>query len=67
MEKKGLPVPAAKMTTVFWANLCSALRRMKGSATFFISIADITVQSTPMCERAPSRASAFMTVASMPT
>ena len=67
VEKNGLPVPAAKITTLPQSSCCSAFRRMNGSATFFISIADWTRQATPWCSSAPSIARAFITVASMPT
>ena len=42
VEKNGLPVPAAKITTRPSLRWRSAFRRMKVSATFFISIADWT-------------------------
>src|SRR5437867_1934535 len=55
--KNGLPVPAAKMTTRRFSRWRMARRRMYGSATARISMADRTRVSTPSrfraCRRAP--------------
>ena len=45
--KYGLPVPAAKMTTRPFSRCRMARRRMYGSATDCISMADITRVNTP--------------------
>lgn len=47
VEKNGLPVPAAKITILLLSRYERAFRRMKDSATFFISMADCTTQGTP--------------------
>ncbi len=64
--KYGLPVPAAKMTVRPFSRWRMARRRMYGSATSFISMADMTRVKTPCASIASWSASAFMTVASMP-
>ena len=63
--KYGLPVPAAKITARPFSRCRIARRRMNGSATARISIADITRVTTPFCSSASCRARALITVASM--
>jgi hypothetical protein len=64
--KNGLPTPAAKITIRPFSRWRSARRRMNGSHTDAIGIADWTRVSTPICSSAFCTASAFITVASMP-
>ena len=64
--KNGLPVPAAKMTIRPFSRCRIARRRMYGSATAGISIADCTRVMTPAFSSAFWSASPLMTVASMP-
>ena len=64
--KNGLPVPDAKITTRPFSRWRIARRRMYGSATSWISIADSTRVWTCSCSSASCSASAFRTVASMP-
>ena len=64
--KKGLPVPAAKITTRPFSMWRAARRRMKGSQTEVIGMADCTRVETPLFSSAACMASAFITVASMP-
>jgi hypothetical protein len=61
-----LPVPAAKITTRPFSMWRRALRRMYGSETVAIGMADSTRVSAPIFSSAFCRASAFITVASMP-
>ena len=64
--KKGLPVPAAKTTTRPFSRWRMARRRMYGSDTARISMADSTRVGTPAFSMESWSASALMTVASMP-
>ncbi len=64
--KKGLPVPAARMTTRPFSRWRMARPRMKGSATARMSRADMTRESMPMESSFSLSATAFMTVPSMP-
>jgi hypothetical protein len=64
--KKGLPVPAANTTTLPSSRYCSAFGRTYGSTTCSMAIADITRAVMPTWRIASARASAFITVASMP-
>ena len=64
--KNGLPVPAAKITIRPFSRWRMARRRMYGSATSEIVIADCTRVATPSFSSASWSASAFSTVASMP-
>ena len=64
--KNGLPVPAAKITTRPFSRWRIARRRMYGSATSAIVIADCTRVWTPCFSRASWIGSALRTVASMP-
>jgi hypothetical protein len=64
--KNGLPVPAAKITTLPSSRYCSALGRMYGSTTWSMRSADIVRAVTPAARSASCSASAFITVASMP-
>src|SRR3954452_19342835 len=64
--KKGLPVPAAKITTRPCSRWRIALRRMYGSHSLGISMALCTRVSWPARSRASCSARAFMTVPSMP-
>jgi hypothetical protein len=64
--KKGLPVPAAKITTRSFSMWRMALRRMYGSATCAMWMALCTRVGWPSRSRVSWRARAFMTVASMP-
>src|SRR5438094_833214 len=64
--KKGFPVPAAKMTTRPFSRCRMARRRMYGSATARISIAESTRVCKPAFSSASWSASALITVASMP-
>ena len=64
--KNGLPVPAAKMTTRPFSRCRIARRRMYGSATARISMAESTRVWSPAFSSASWRASALMIVASMP-
>src|SRR5688572_14650783 len=66
LVKYGLPVPAAKMTTRPFSRWRIALRRMYGSATSWMVIADCTRVATSICSRADWSASALMTIASIP-
>ena len=66
VEKYGLPVPAAKMTTRPFSRWRIARRRMYGSATWRISMAVITRVGTPAFSSASCMASELMTVASIP-
>ena len=62
----GLPVPAAKMTTMPLSRWWSARRKMYGSATSWMSMAVMVRVSTPWRSNASWSASALMTVASIP-
>ena len=64
--KYGLPVPAPKITARPFSRCRIARRRMNGSATARISMADSTRVTTFCCSSASCRASALMTVASIP-
>ncbi len=64
--KNGLPVPAPKITTRPFSMCRSARRRIYGSHTDDIGIADCTRVATPSFSSAFCIASAFITVASMP-
>src|SRR3954452_10995699 len=64
--KKGLPVPAAKITTRPCSRWRIALRRMYGSHSLGISMALCTRVSWPARSRASCSARAFMTVPSIP-
>ena len=64
--KYGLPVPAAKMTTRPFSRWRMARRRMYGSQSSCISIADSTRVVTLTRSSASCSASEFITVASMP-
>ena len=64
--KNGFPVPAANRTMRPFSRCRSARRRMYGSDTLAIGIADCTRVSTPSFSKAFCNASAFITVASMP-
>ena len=64
--KKGLPVPAAKMTIRPFSRCRMARRRMYGSATARISMAESTRVCRPAFSSASCSASALITVASMP-
>ena len=65
--KNGLPVPAAKMTSRPFSRWRMARRRMYGSATRCISIADMHAGlGDPRVSSASCSASALITVASMP-
>jgi hypothetical protein len=66
VEKNGLPVPAAKMIKRPFSRWRTARRRMYGSATDSIRMAVITRVSTPIFSSTSCRASALMTVASIP-
>ena len=63
---EGAPTPAAKITTRPFSRWRSARRRITGSHTLSISIADWTRVCTPSCSSAFCMASAFITVASIP-
>src|SRR6266436_3119183 len=65
VEKYGLPVPPAKMTMRSFSRCRIARRRMNGSATWFISMADCTRVCTPCFSSASCKASALITVESM--
>ncbi len=64
--KNGLPVPAAKITIRPFSRWRIARRRMYGSATSEIVIADCTRVGTSSFSSASWSASAFSTVASIP-
>ena len=64
--KNGLPVPAAKITIRPFSRWRIARRRMYGSATSEIVIADCTRVCTPPFSSASWSVSAFSTIASMP-
>ena len=64
--KNGLPVPAAKTTTLPSSRYCSALGRTYGSTTCSIAMADITRAVMPAWRIVSASASEFITVASMP-
>src|SRR5215472_4091824 len=64
--KYGLPVPAAKITTRPFSRCRTARRRIYGSHIACIATADNTRVLTPACSSAFCRASALITVASMP-
>ena len=64
--KNGLPVPAAKTTTLPFSICRSARRRIYGSHTLDIGIADCTRVGTSHASSADCMARAFITVASMP-
>src|SRR3954454_20823097 len=64
--KNGLPVPAAQMTMRCFSRWRMARRRMNGSATSGMVIADVTRVYAPRRSRASCSASALITVASMP-
>ena len=64
--KNGLPVPAAKITIRPFSRWRIARRRMYGSATSEIVIADCTRVATSSFSSASWSASAFSTVASIP-
>ena len=64
--KNGLPVPAAKITTLPFSMCRSARRRMKGSQSEAMGIADWTRVGTLAFSSAFCIARALMTVASMP-
>ena len=64
--KNGLPVPAAKITMRPFSRWRMARRRMYGSATSEIVIADCTRVCTPCFSSASWSVSAFRTIASMP-
>ena len=65
--KNGLPVPAPKITTRPFSRWRIARRRMYGSASCDIGIADCTRVTTPFFSIASCSDTAFITVASMPT
>ena len=62
----GLPVPPARMTTRPFSRWRMARRRMYGSATVSIRMADMSRVSTPIASSVSCSARPFMTVASMP-
>ena len=64
--KNGLPVPAAKITRRPFSRWRIARRRMYGSASRSISIADSTRVREPRDSSAACSASELITVASMP-
>ncbi len=64
--KNGLPVPAAKITIRPFSRWRIARRRMYGSATSEIVIADCTRVCAPSFSRASWSVSALSTMASMP-
>ena len=59
-------MPAAKIATRPFSMWRMARRRMKGSATWRISMAESTRVETPARSRASCSARALITVASMP-
>ena len=52
VEKKGLPVPAANITTTFFVRWAIARLLMYGSATSFISMAVCTLVGMPIASNA---------------
>ena len=66
VEKNGFPVPAAKITRRPFSRCRMARRRIYGSATARISMADITRVKTPIRSRASIKTMEFITVPSMP-
>ena len=66
MEKNGTPRPAAKITTRPFSRWRRARSGMNGSASWAIEIAVCTRVVTWIFSSASCRASAFITVASMP-
>ena len=64
--KNGLPVPAAKITIRPFSRWRIARRRMYGSATSEIVIADCTRVCTPSFSSASWSVRALSTIASMP-
>ena len=64
--KYGFPVPAAKITTLPFSRWRTARRRMCGSASCCISMADCTRVKTARFSSESCSASALITVASMP-
>ena len=64
--KNGFPVPAAKITMRPFSRCRIARRRMYGSATARISMAESTRVCSPAFSSASWSASALMIVASMP-
>jgi len=66
VEKNGLPVPPAKITTRPFSRCRIARRRMYGSASDSIRIAVMTRVWTPTFSRMSCMASALITVASIP-
>ena len=64
--KNGLPVPAAQMTMRFFSRWRMARRRMNGSATSGMVIAEVTRVLTPRRSSASCSARALITVASIP-
>ena len=64
--KKGFPVPAAKITIRPFSRWRIARRRMCGSATCLISIAESSRVSAPHFSSASWSASALITPPSMP-
>lgn len=63
--KNGLPVPAAKITTLPFSRCLTARRRMYGSATSDIRKAVCTLVGTPRLSIVACRNIAFITVASI--
>ena len=66
VEKNGLPVPPAKMTSRPFSRWRMARRRMYGSASDSMRMAVMTRVSTPIFSSTSCSASALITVASMP-
>ena len=66
VEKKGLPVPATKMTTRRFSRWRTARRTTYSSATFLTSMAVSTRVSMPMFSNWLWSAMPFMIVASIP-
>src|SRR5271170_1124752 len=64
--KNGLPVPPARMITRFLTRCASAAWREYGWQSDGMATAERTRAAWPIFSRAPSIASAFITVASMP-
>ena len=64
--KKGLPVPAPNITTLFFSKCLIAFLLMYGSAIWETLIADWTLVGTDIFSSAFCRESAFINVASIP-
>ena len=66
VEKNGLPVPPAKITSRPFSRCRRARRRMYGSASDSIRMAVMTRVCTPIFSSTSCMARALMTVASIP-